>query len=121
MITPWRLLSFMVDLRNLERGDSVQVTLDSGEEFSGKIVSKEQEPANEFSKGWIRLSFEGEWWEQVNNRVDDEVLTLRQDFGISSGRAKGATMEGVKWVGKDPESSEPKYIILGHIELVNKK
>lgn len=110
----------MSDLRDYTVGQTVQLTLESGEEFEGMIVEREYSKFTSYSKGWIKLSIEGDWWEQVNDRVDNEVLTLRQEFTRSLGNPKKILLTGVKWVGPDPEASEPEYHTLGKVAKLSK-
>lgn len=104
-----------VDLRDYETGDRVTVVLEDGEEFTGVVTDRDYDEADDYSRGYYSAAFEGDWWDRVNDRVESEVLRLRQDYARRSGRPLDATLYGHVWRGEVREASEPEYKELGPI------
>lgn len=83
-----------VDFRGLACGDWLRIVLDSGESFSGMVVDYEHVSADDHTEGSVRFAFEGDLWEQVNDRVDSEVLHVSQRFARKTGTPKTAELSG---------------------------
>lgn len=115
------VLYTMVDLRTYDKGDEVHVQLKTGDVFTGTLISKEQDMTSDYSKGWLRFTFEGDWWNRIKDEVDSEQLFIHQEFTMSTGDPKKAVLRGVEWIGEEEEMSEPVYKTLGTIEQVEKK
>lgn len=113
-------MSHTPDFRDVEIDDEIKLTLTSGESFTGIISSKEYDPAD-ITKGYISLGFEGDLWDQVKDRVDSEVLQIRQDLARKTGDPKEAVLTGTVWVGEDEESSVSEYQTLGTIQSFDKQ
>jgi len=103
----------LINLRNYTNGDRLTVTLESGETFDGVVSDRDGDSSDTYGKGWVRITFEGDLWEQVNDRVDSEVLELRQDFSRVRGDPQTPELYGHIW----PEDSvgDPEYVKLGNV------
>lgn len=106
----------MIDFRNYDRGDEITVELDSGEQFTGVISGYDHDRADGYTKGYVSASFEGDFWKQVNDRVDDEVLRIEQNFGRTTKEPQQPILTGSIWVGDGIK--EPQYTELGEIVAV---
>ena len=107
-----------VELRELSNGDRLAVTLESGEEFTAMVTSHQYDAATDHADGWAYCNFEGGLWEQVNDRVDSEVLTLRQSYARRTGEADDIQVDGTVWPDGGEHPSEE--ITLGVAESVQK-
>ena len=114
-----------VDLRGLGTGDSIRVTTDSGEEFDLYVSDADGREATEYSRGHVFLTVEGEGvWEQVQDRVESEVLHLRQQYERLTAEPRTAMLLGTVWKREDgapEEAAEPYYEALGEVETVEQR
>ena len=108
----------VVDLREIESGQSVTVTLANGEEYSGIVVDKDNDYADDYTKGYVRFAFEGDWWDRVKDRVDTEVLDLSQEFARVTGEPQTVSLAGTVWVGDVEDASVPRYKDMGEVVAV---
>lgn len=101
-------------------GDVFTITLETGETLEdAEVVGKDHDPGvDTYDRSWTSLTLEGGWWEQVNDRVDSEVLQLDQKTNRGSDEWQPATVLGHVWVGDPKEASEPEYEELGTVESV---
>jgi hypothetical protein len=110
-----------VDLREFGRGDRVTVETDDGETWTGLLSGYEQSPPDAYGKGYVSATFEGEgFWDRLKDRVDSEVLNLRQDYSRDDGRPQEATVGGHVWVGEVEEASVIEYRELSTVVSVEK-
>lgn len=111
-----------IDLTDVEKGDRLTVELESGERFEdGYVSSAEVTHAEEpFEKTRVRLGFENDFWEQVRDRVDSEVLDIMQESERGGEPMEQPTLAGVYWEGPSEESSTPHYKELGTIVEVER-
>ena len=114
-----------VDLREFDTGDRVRVVLASGEEFSLYVSRYGGNPATDYSRGHRSLTVEGEGvWEQVKDRVESEVLHLRQQYEQRTADPRTAKLYGTVWKrddGAPKEAAEPYYEALGEVETVEQR
>lgn len=105
------------DLREVDNGDELTITTESGEEFTAMVTGHEHDPSDNYTKGYVRCNFEDGLWEQVKDRVDSEVLDLRQTYARKSGRLSDTELYGTVWP-EPAETSEPEYVSMGEVESV---
>lgn len=85
------------NIRDVEMGDKFTLTMESGESLSGVVVDIENHKSY-YTTSWTRVVIEGDWWEQVSDRVDTEVLKLYQEY-LSSDVPKTPVVRGDEWNG----------------------
>lgn len=111
-----------VDLSEYENGDRINITLEDGETFdSAYVAGRDHDPAEtQWEQSHFSLTIEGDWWDQVNDRVDSEVLNAQQSSERGGEPLKDASLYGTVWAGEVEEASEPEYKELGTIESVER-
>lgn len=73
------------DLRELDDGDRVTITIRGGERLTATVIDPQHDPADEYGRGFWSAAFEGGLWGQVADRFDSEVLHLTQTFDRRTG------------------------------------
>lgn len=111
-----------IDLSDVENGDRLTITLESGETFEEALVVGADKDIAEFSYDttFLRFPIEGDWWEQVNDRVESEVLELIQQSGRGGDPLCAPEVTGHIWVGEPKEASEPEYVTLGTVSEIER-
>lgn len=107
----------------LENGDRITVVLNSGEEFDVTVVGFDERGLfnNTAESSCVDYTLEGEdIWEQVNDRVESEVLNLRYKSPLGT-KSWTTTLYGTIWVGEPKESSTPEYKKLGDVREVRER
>lgn len=109
-----------MNINKYNRDDEITIILESGEVFeNAQVVGKEHDPADSnMDSAYTSLTLEGDWWEDVNERVDSEVLTLIQRKGYRNTQWDDPELFGTIWVGEIEEASEPEYKKLGTVESI---
>lgn len=102
---------------NYDVGDTFTITLDTGETLeNAEVVGKDSDPAQtSWERAWASLTIEGDWWEQVNDRVESGVLHVDQETNRGGGGWKPAEVSGAVWVGEPEEASEPDFKTIGTV------
>lgn len=111
----------MTKLIDYDKGNVITIKLESGETFEEVTVSyKDYDPAiDRHDLAGVTIDIEGPGvWEQVKDRVDNEVLHASQWSTKGERRWKEATLSGTVWVGNDEVSSTPEYKELGTIKSI---
>lgn len=111
-----------IDLSDYDTGETLRIELESGETFGpAHIVGDEHDQAEDrHDRSWTKLTLEGEWWDQVSDRVDSEVLYLNQESDRGGKTLESPTLSGTVWVGETPESSTPEYTTLGTVASIDR-
>jgi hypothetical protein len=107
----------MYDLRAASNGETVRVILESGEVFEAMLTGYQHDPSDDYVKGFVSANLEGGLWEQVKDRVDSEVLKVRQDYSRKAGRITETDLYGTVWP-EPAETSEPEYKSLGDVKTI---
>lgn len=108
-----------IDLRDVENGDELTIELETGETFTGTAVDIEHEHADDYGSGHVEFAFEGDWWERINDRVDTEVLSVRQTLKRRTSEPGDVSLAGVVWRGEPKETSTSEYVELGEVSEVD--
>jgi hypothetical protein len=114
-----------IDLRDLDVGDAFSVEIDTGEQFDLEVVDSDGSLDVTYSRGHVFLTVEGKGvWEQVQDRVESEVLHLRQQYERLTAEPRTAMLLGTVWKREDgapEEAAEPYYEALGEVETVEQR
>lgn len=98
------------DLRRVPREATFTIRTDEYT-FTGTCVGKEvDEP--DYMQGSASLVFEGDWWEDIKDTVDTEVLTVRQRLERRTGNPKIITVHGTTFTEGDNGTIE-ELVTLG--------
>lgn len=108
-----------IDLRTLDVGDEFSIEIDTGEQFDLYAAGIDHFPSGPYARGHVNITAEGaDVWEQVKDRVESEVLHLRQHFERRTGDPRTPRLFGTVWKSEDgapKEAAEPHYEPLGEI------
>ena len=94
------------DLRRVPRNARMRI---DGDEytFEGVCVGKEvDEP--DYTRGYVSLVFEGDWWEEINDVVDTEVLDVQQALERRTGNPKPISVLGTVFEDGDRGTVEER-------------
>jgi hypothetical protein len=103
-----------IDLRDVSNGDWLAITLTDGETFRGMVVDYEHVQRDVYEQDSVRFAFEGDLWDQVQDRVDSEVLNVTQRFARKTGKPKKAVVHGHIM----PDETSFEYKKLGEVDSV---
>jgi hypothetical protein len=103
-----------IDLRDVSNGDWLAITLTDGETFRGMVVDYEHVQRDVYEQDSVRFAFEGDLWNQVQDRVDSEVLNVTQRFARKTGKPQKAVVHGHTM----PDETSFEYKKLGEIDSV---
>lgn len=111
-----------IDLTDVEQGDTLSIELESGERFERGVVSGSDVAVaqDQYERTYVSLTFEGGFWDQVKDRVDSEVLAIRQDSGYGGSPLEQPRLIGTVWNGEVEEAQTPEYEELGKIAEVDR-
>lgn len=93
------MTDFDQPLTEIQEGDVLTITFESGETFEEVTVSHlEKEYVGEKDEyGLLTASFHGDLWEQVQDRVDSEELELRADSKTGTCDWTWVRVSGIVW------------------------
>lgn len=103
----------MNDLRDVENGVELKITMESGEVFEGAVVGYTHDEHTDYSAEHVSFPFEGDLWDQVKDRLDHEVLHVQQTFERRTGTPGGITVTGTIVDGEMHES-----VSMGVVEAI---
>lgn len=109
-----------INLTDISPGDQLTVELENGERFEKGLVSGTDisiaQDRHEIT--YVSLTFEGGFWEQVRDRVDSEVLEMRQDSDYGGSPLEQPRLIGTIWEEDNESEQKTQYEELGKIAKV---
>jgi len=107
------------DTTQFDAGDRIRIVLTDDETFEGEIVESDHSEPTNHSQGWTRFVLEGDWWDQIKDRVGLSTLYLNQTFTRRSGDPQTPVLLGLGWPDGEHEK-EPKDVKMGDVDSITK-